>query len=270
MNILKNGAAILLLANALQANAFDLGGLINQQLEQQQVTAAASKPAPQTTPVSAPVVATAAPAADLSKFTNKDQITSLKQALTQGAQTAVKNLAQPDGFLGNEKVRIPLPDNLQKIDDTMRQFGLGQYSDELITTMNRAAEAAVPEAQALLIGAISRMTVADAANILTGKPDAATQYFRSNTETALTGKFRPIVANSMKKVKLTDKYNQFASTGAQFGLVDPQNANLNDYITRKALDGLFLMMAEQEKVIRANPLQATGNLAKKVFSALKL
>ncbi|MFA6120206.1 MAG: DUF4197 domain-containing protein [Sideroxydans sp.] len=267
MRKLKNTAGIVMMACSLQAGAFDLGGLINQKLGQQTTAAPVATPA-----ASAPPMATApaTPAVDLSMFTNKDQVGSLKQALTQGAQTAVKSLAKTDGFLGNEKVRIPLPDNLKKVDATMRQFGMGKYADELNTTMNRAAEAAVPEAQALLVGAISKMSVKDATDILTGKEDAATQYFRTSTEAALASKFQPIVAKSMQKVKLSDKYNQFASKGAQFGLVDPKNANLNDYITRKTMDGLFLMMAEQEKNIRSNPAQATGDLAKKVFSALKL
>jgi hypothetical protein len=262
MSTLKNTVGLVMMACSLQANAFDLGGLINQKLGQQ--TAAA----PAETPVAAAAPAPTSAPIDLSMFTNKDQVGSLKQALTQGAQNAVKDLAKADGFLGNEKVRIPLPDNLKKVDATMRQFGMGKYADELNTTMNRAAEAAVPEAQTLLVGAISKMSVKDATDILTGKEDAATQYFRSNTEAALASKFQPIVAKSMKKVKLSDKYNQFASKGAQFGLVDPKNANLNDYITRKAMDGLFIMMAEQEKNIRANPAQATGDLAKKVFGAL--
>lgn len=211
-----------------------------------------------------------APALDLSSFSNKDQIGSLKQALTQGAETAVSNLARKDGFLGNDKVHIPLPESLQKADKTMRKFGMGKYSDELITAMNRAAEAAVPEAKTLLVGAIKKMTVADAKGILTGSDDAATRYFRSNTETALAGKFKPIVGKAMQKVKLAEKYDQFAGKGAKFGLVDERDAKLDDYITRKAMDGLFLMMAEQEKAIRADPLQATGNLAKKIFAAIKL
>jgi hypothetical protein len=213
----------------------------------------------------------AAPAGSgLAQFSTKDQIESLRQALTQGAETSVSNLARKDGFLGNDKVRIPLPDNLQKADKTMRRFGMGKYSDELITSMNRAAEAAVPEAKALLVGAIKKMTVTDAKGILTGGDDAATLYFRKNTETALAGKFKPIVGKAMKKVKLAEKYDQFAGNGAKFGLVDKRDAQLDDYITRKAMDGLFLMMAEQEKAIRANPLQATGNLAKKIFAAIKL
>lgn len=206
----------------------------------------------------------------LAQFSNKDQVSGLKQALTQGAETAVSNLARKDGFLGNDKVRIPLPDSLKKADKTMRRLGMGKYSDELITAMNRAAEAAVPEAKTLLVGAVKKMTVDDAKGILTGGDDAATKYFRKNTETALAGKFKPIVGKAMQKVKLAETYDQFAGKGAKFGLVDERDAKLDDYITRKAMDGLFLMMAEQEKAIRANPLEATGSLAKKIFAAIKL
>lgn len=210
-----------------------------------------------------------ASALDLSSFSNKDQIGSLKQALTQGAETAVSDLAKENGYLDNGKVRIPLPESLKKVDSAMRRFGMGKYSDELITAMNRAAEAAVPEAKILLVSAIKNMSVADAKGILTGSDDAATRYFRSNTEAALTGKFKPIVGKAMQKVKLAEKYDQFAGKGAKFGLLDERDARLDDYITRKAMDGLFVMMAEQEKSIRANPLQATGSLAKKVFAAIK-
>ena len=129
----------------------------------------------------------------LANFSNKDQVGSLKQALTQGAESAVANLARQNGYLGNDKVRIPLPENLQKADKVLRKFGMEKYPDELITAMNRAAEAAVPEAKTLLVGAIKKMTVADAKGILTGSDDAATRYFRENTETALTAKFTPIV-----------------------------------------------------------------------------
>lgn len=209
-------------------------------------------------------------ALDLSSFSNKDQVGSLKQALTQGAETAVSTLAKTDGYLGNSKVRIPLPDSLQKADKVMRKLGMGKYSDELVTAMNRAAEAAVPEAKTLFVGAIKKMTVSDAKGIFTGGDDAATKYFRNNTETELAGKFKPIVVKAMEKVKLAEKYDQFAGKGARFGLVDKRDARLDDYITRKAMDGLFLMMAEQEKAIRTNPREATGKLAKKIFAALKL
>ena len=214
--------------------------------------------------------AACASALDLSGFSNQDQVTSLKQALTQGAETAVKNLAKENGYLGNDKVRIPLPDSLQKVDGALRRLGMGKYADELVTSMNLAAEAAVPEAKTLLTGAVKKMTVKDAKDILTGSDDAATQYFRNNTEIALADKFKPIINKAMLKVKVAEKYGQFAGKGVKFGLVDERDARLDDYITRKTLDGLFLMMSEQEKAIRANPLEATGSLAKKVFSAIKL
>lgn len=231
-------------------------------------------PAPAAPVITAPTstAPAAAPATGnpLANFSTKDQVGSLRQALTQAAETAVSVLAKENGFLGNDKVRIPLPENLQKVGGMLRKFGMGKYADDLTTSMNRAAEAAVPEAKVLLIGSIKKMSVADARDIITGPSDAATQYFRKNTEAELASKFQPIVAKSMAKVKLAEKYDQFAGKGVELGLVDAKNANLKDYITRKAMDGLFVIMAEQEKNIRANPLQATGDLAKKIFSAIKL
>jgi hypothetical protein len=244
-----------MLAISMSASALDLDKLKAKLNELKQSDATSNTPAPKST--------------GLAQFSAQEQTDSLKQALTQGAETAVRNLAKENGYLGNDKVRIPLPENLQKADRTMRRFGLGKYSDELITSMNRAAEAAVPEAKTLLIGAVKSMTVTDAKDILLGNDDAATQYFRRNTETALGEKFKPIVNQSMQKVSLAQTYDRFAGKGVKLGLVKQQDANLDDYITRKALDGLFLMMAEQEKEIRAHPLQAVGDLAKRVFSALR-
>lgn len=210
-----------------------------------------------------------AEASGLDRFSTQDQITSLKQALSQGAENAVRELARQNGYLGNDKVRIPLPENLQKTDRALRKIGLGKYPDNLITAMNRAAEAAVPEARALLLGAVKKLTVTDAKDILLGPDNAATQYFRRSTEAALAQKFKPVVARSMQQVSLARAYDRFAGKGVRLGLVAERDAHLDDYITRLALDGLFLMMAEQEKKIRDNPLQATGELAKKIFSALR-
>ncbi len=249
-------AASLLVLTPVQA--LDLGGLVNK-LEKLEGVQAASAP------VETPGVSPTA----LEGISNKDQVGSLKQALTQGAAAAVAGLAKADGFLGNDKVRIPLPESLKKLESALRKFGMGKYADELITTMNRAAETAVVEAKPLLISAVSKMTVADAKGILLGGNDAATQYFRKNTETALGVKFKPVVSKSMKKVKFADKYDQFAGKAARLGLVDEKDANLDDYITRKAMDGLFLMMAEQEKSLREHPLEAVGSMAKKVFSLLR-
>lgn len=260
---LRNLSFVLLVLLAASAQAFDLGGLIDKEQLGNFGKAVPAQPA-------TPATANPSAASALSGFSNKDQVGSLKQALTQGAETAVANLSRENGYLGNDKVRIPLPDGLKKADSLLRTVGMGKYANDLTTSMNRAAEAAVPEARALLIGAVKNMTVEDAKGILMGGDDAATQYFRNNTETALTGKFKPIVNKSMQKVKLAEKYDQFAGKGAQLGLVDQRDVRLDDYITRKAMDGLFLMMAEQEKAIRANPMQAAGSLAKKVFSAIKL
>ena len=253
---------------ASYAHAIDFGDLINKELgtlgkpTPQKSEPAASSNTPATT-------GAAKSAANLASFSNSDQVASLKQALIQSAETAVAGLSKENGYLGNNKVRIPLPENLQKADVLLRKFGMGKYADDLTTSINRAAEAAVPEAKDILVGAVNKMTVEDAKGILTGGSDAATQYFRKNTETALAGKFKPIVATSMQKVKLAEVYDQFAEKGEKFGLVDKRDIKMDDYITRKAMDGLFLMIAEQEKAIRANPLEATGNLAKKIFSAIK-
>lgn len=208
-------------------------------------------------------------ALSLDALTNKDAGGGLKEALTQGAGKAVATLGKADGFLGNPQVKIPLPESLHKVEGMMRTFGMGKYADELVAAMNHAAEAAVPEAKTLLVDAIKKMSVQDAKTILTGGGDAATQYFRRTTAEPLAGKFRPIVAKAIAKVKLAEKYDEFAGKAARFGLVKEQDTHLENYVTQKALDGLYLMIAEEEKAIRQDPLGAAGNLAQKVFGALK-
>jgi hypothetical protein len=210
----------------------------------------------------------AAHALSLDQLTTKDTAGGLKEALTQGAGKAVDMLGRTDGFLGNPKVRIPLPEKLEKAAELMRNLGMGKYVDELETTMNRAAEAAVPEAKKLLVDSIKKMSVQDAKGILTGGDDAATQYFRRTTAAPLGDKFKPIVQKAMAKVKLTQKYDKFAGKAAKLGLIDEEDSRLDNYVTTKALDGLYLMIAEEEKAIRANPVDAVGKLAKKVFGAL--
>ncbi|HET6757588.1 MAG TPA: DUF4197 domain-containing protein [Burkholderiales bacterium] len=208
-------------------------------------------------------------AADLSRFSNADMVTGLKDALTQGANAAVAKLGTTDGFFKNPKVKIPLPENLKKVEKAMRFAGMGKQADELVVTMNRAAEAAVPEAQSLLVDAVKKMSVTDAKNILTGPDDAATKYFRKSTQTQLTEKFLPIVKEATDKVGLAQQYNDFAATGAQFGLVKKEDAKIENYVTTKALDGLYLMIAEQERSLRQNPVEATTSIAKKIFGAIK-
>lgn len=186
----------------------------------------------------------------------------------QGAGKAVGKLGMADGFFGNPAVKIPLPDSVQRAERVMRMFGMGKQADEVILRMNRAAEAAVPEAKALLINAVKQMSVADAKHILTGGDDAATQYFRKTTSAPMTEKFLPIVQKAMADVQLAQQYNKFAETGAKYGLVKKEQANLEQYVTQKALDGVYLMMAEEEKAIRENPMQQASSLLKRVFGTL--
>lgn len=213
-------------------------------------------------------LSSAAQALSLDQLTNKETVGGLKEALTQGAGKAVATLGKTDGFLGNPKVKIPLPENLKRAEGLMRSLGMGKYADELEVSMNRAAEAAVPQAKALLVESIRKMSVEDAKGILTGGDDAATQYFRRTTSGPLGERFKPIVQKAMAKVKLAQKYDQFAGKAAKLGLIKDEDSHLDNYVTAKALDGLYLMIAEEEKAIRQDPVGAAGSLAKKVFGAL--
>ena len=204
----------------------------------------------------------------LADLSNQDATGGLKDALIQASGAAVGKLGVTDGFFKNPKVKIPLPDSLKKVEKGMRMFGMGKQADELTLRMNRAAEAAVPEAKALLIDSVKKMSVQDAKNILTGGDDAATQYFRKTTSGPMAEKFLPIVKKATEDVQLAQQYNKFAETGAKYGLVKKEQANLEQYVTQKALDGLYLMMAEEEKAIRKDPLGASTSLIKKVFGAL--
>ncbi len=207
--------------------------------------------------------------AQLDKLSNQDAVAGLKAALEKGSGVAVATLGKTDGFFGNSQVKIPLPESLKTADKLMRGVGMGKYSDELVLTMNRAAEAAVPEAKALFVQAVKNMSVQDAKGILSGVNTAGTEYFKRATSDQLRAKFLPIVKNATQKVALAQKYNEYAEKGAKFGLVKKDAANLDGYVTQKALDGLFFMVAEEEKKIRANPVQAGSDILKKVFGALK-
>jgi len=207
-------------------------------------------------------------AINLNDISNKDAVSGLKEALTKGSANAVAKLGKADGFFGNDRVKIPLPDSLQKVDHTLRNIGMGQYADELVLTMNRAAEAAVPEARTLLLSAVKEMSVQDAKGILTGGDTSATDYFRAKTSQKLTAKFLPIVHQATAKVGVAQQYNQFAGNAARWGLMDENQTNLDNYITQRALSGLFLIIAYVEKEIRAHPVEQGSKLLKKVFGSL--
>jgi len=189
--------------------------------------------------------------------------------LIEGAGKAVSTLGRTDGFLLNDKVRIPLPESLQKAESVMKVLGQGKRMEELKTSLNRAAEAAVPEAKTLLLDAIKNMSVADAKAVLTGGDDAATKYFRQATEAKLHDRFLPIVGKTVNRYKLTDQYNRIAGTASKAGLVGKEQANMSEYVTVKALDGLFFMIAEEEKAIRQDPLGRSSEYVRKVFGSLQ-
>ncbi|MBI2778316.1 MAG: DUF4197 domain-containing protein [Gammaproteobacteria bacterium] len=218
------------------ANAFDLGDL------KRLTTPQPSQPAGN---------------AGIAALSDGDVVNGLKEALTQGADNAVANLGRQDGFLGNDKVRI-LPDAVRKAEPMLRTLGQGKAVDDLVTSMNRAAEAAVPEAKTLLVAAIKQMSVQDAKQILTGPEDAATQYFRKSTEPDLRTRFLPIVDKAVGRLGVTGKYNRVAGSASKLGLVGKDQATVQDYVTQKALDGLFLMVADEERAIRTDPVARTG------------
>jgi len=207
--------------------------------------------------------------ANVEALSNQDAVSGLKAAIEKGAGVAVDLLGRTDGFFGNGAVKIPLPDSLKKYEKLMRGVGMGKHADELVLTMNRAAEAAVPEAKKLFTDSIRKMSVQDAKGILTGGQTAGTEYFKRSTTEQLREKFLPVVRRATAKVKLAEKYNQYAQKGVQFGLVRKEQANLDDYVTQKALDGLFFMVAEEEKNIRKDPLGAASSIIRKVFGAIR-
>jgi hypothetical protein len=198
-----------------------------------------------------------------------DATQGIRTALERGASAAVGLLGRTDGFLGNPKVRIPLPESVQEAASVLRKFGQGRRIDDLELAMNRAAEAAVPEARTLLVSAVKSMSVEDARQILTGGDNSVTQFFAGKTREPLGVKFLPIVTRATEKVSLAAKYNAVAGKAASFGLLKPEDANIQSYVTGKALDGLYLMIGEEEKKIRANPVATGSAILKKVFGALK-
>jgi len=207
-------------------------------------------------------------AQSLASLSNRDAVAGLKDALAQSAGKAVDQLGAADGFLGNAKVKIPLPDSIKRIESGLRMLGMGKQADELVVSMNRAAEMAVREATPILVESVRKMSVQDAKGVLTGGDDAATQYFRRTTSAQLTQRFLPIVKQMTAKVQLAEQYNQLAGQAASLGLVKQEDANIDNYVTRKALDGLFLVIAEQERAIRKDPVGAATGMAQKVFGLL--
>jgi len=210
-----------------------------------------------------------AQALSLDELSNADAAKGMKAALEKAALAAVGSLGAKDGFLGNDHVRIPLPGYLNDAAQLLRTFGQGAKVDELLTAMNRAAEAAVPQSKELLLNAVQTMSVSDAKAILSGGNTGVTDYFAGKTRPALASKFLPVVTQATAKVGLADKYNEVAGKASEFGLVKKEDANIQQYVTGKTLDGLFFMISEEEKKIRENPVGYGSAILSKVFGALK-
>jgi len=208
-------------------------------------------------------------ALSLADLTDGEASRGLKTALEKGALAAISLLGRKDGFLGNDKVRIPLPGFLEDAGKLLKTFGQGKRVDELVKAMNRAAETAVPTANDLLMGAVKSMSVTDAKNILTGGDTSVTQFFASKTREPLGVTFLPVVTRATQKVELASKYNRVASKAVGIGLVSKNEANIEQYVTGKTLDGLYFVIGEEERKIRRDPVGAGSDILKKVFSLLK-
>ena len=206
---------------------------------------------------------------NLAGISNNDASAALKTALEKSALAAVALLGKTDGFFGNDKVRIALPGTLNDVAVLLKNLGQGKRLDELTLSLNRAAEAAMPMGKTLLVDAVKSMSVTDAKNILAGGDMSITAFFADKTRAPLGVTFLPIVTRATEKVGLLTKYNEFAGKAAGFGLVKKEDANIQQYVTGKSLDGLYLIIGEQEKAIRRDPVGTGSAILKRVFGTAK-
>lgn len=201
------------------------------------------------------------------KLSTEDVAAGLKEALTKGASNGADVVSKVDGYFKNTAIKIPFPPEVKQVETKLRQIGLGSEVDKFVLSLNRAAEDAAKESKPIFVSAIKQMTIQDAWAILKGENDAATQYLRKTTTTQLTDKFKPIVQASLEKVNATKYYKDLVERYNKIPLVEKVNPNLDEYATGKAIDGLFVMVAQEEKNIRDNPGARTSELLKKVFGA---
>lgn len=193
----------------------------------------------------------------------------LKEALVKGISNGADLASALDGYFKNPRIKIPFPPEVKKVEDKLRQIGLGSEVDRFVLTLNRGAEDAAKEAKPIFITAIKSMTIQDAWAILRGNETAATDYLKRITSDQLRAKFKPVIANSLNKVNATKYYSDLVNTYNRIPLVQKVNPDLNEYATTKAMDGLFLLISDEEKKIRKDPVARTTELLKKVFGAQK-
>lgn len=205
-----------------------------------------------------------------SALSDSDILKGLKEALAKGTTNAINTLGRSDGFWKNDLVRIPLPDGLVRADKTLRKFGMGPSLDQFQLTLNRSAEAAVPQVADIFGNAVRQMTIQDVRGILNGEPDAATQFFKRTTSDAIYGKVLPLVQGATQKVGVTQQYKALMGNyGPMLKMAGVQNTDLDSFVTHKAMDGLFTTIAQEEARIRQDPAARTSEILKKVFGAKK-
>lgn len=202
-------------------------------------------------------------------LTTEEVGAGLKEALINGISKGADLASQVDGYNKNAEIKIPFPPDVKKVEDKLRQLGLGSEVDKFVTTLNHGAEEAAKEAKPIFVSAIRQMTIDDAWGILKGQPDAATQYLKRTTSPQLKEKFKPVIQTSLDKVSATKYYGDLINTYNKIPLVQKVNPDLNEYATNLAIQGLFTMIAKEEKNIRQDPLARTSDLLKRVFGAQK-
>lgn len=201
-------------------------------------------------------------------LTESEVASGLKEALIQGITNGSQQASAVDGYLGNPLIRIPFPPEVQRVESTLRNIGLGGEVDKFITALNRGAESAAREAAPIFISAIRQLTIQDAFNILRGENDAATQFLKRVTTQQLTAAFSPHVGKALDATQATRYYSDLANTYNKIPLVTQVNPDLQGYATEKAIDGLFILVAQEEAKIRENPMARTTDLLKRVFGSL--
>jgi hypothetical protein len=200
-------------------------------------------------------------------ISNDEVAAGLKEALTNGVSKGSDLVSQLDGYYKNPEIKIPFPPEVKQVETRLRQIGLGSEVDKFVESLNRGAEEAAKQAKPIFVTAVREMTIQDAWSILQGSNDAATQYLSRTTTPQLTDKFKPVIREALEKVNATKYYSDLVNTYNKIPLVTKVNPNLDDYATQKAIQGLFIMVAKEEKNIRENPLARTSDLLKKVFGS---
>jgi hypothetical protein len=202
-----------------------------------------------------------------SSLTEKDAADGIKEALSKGTGEAVKVVSNVDGYFKNTEIKIPFPKEYKVVSTKLRDIGMGKQVDKFVLSMNRAAETAAKEATSIFITAVKNMTITDAVNIVKGNDDAATQYLKKSSSTELNNKFKPVIKSSLDQVYATKYWSDLIKTYNKIPMVQKMNPDLTAYVTGKAIDGLFVMVAKEELKIRKDPLARTSEILKKVFGA---